>query len=134
VSRATPVLLAAFFAIATCILFSVGLALVYPGATPFDAIWTLKPERRALLMPYRMLAGPGFIALAMVFVLDSAGCFLRRDWGRKLAIVIFAANGIGDVVQLSLGHYLEGAIGVTVAGFLILALTRPHVRAAFDGV
>jgi hypothetical protein len=61
----------------------------------------------------------------------SLGCFGRRAWGRVLAIGIFAINGTGDVAQLFLGHYLEGAVGVAAAGLLIVWLTRAKVREAF---
>jgi uncharacterized membrane protein YccC len=56
---------------------------------------------------------------------------LGKPWGWWLAIVIFAANGIGDVLQFVMGRLLEGAFGVVVAGALVFWLTRPSVRAAF---
>jgi hypothetical protein len=67
-----------------------------------------------------------------VFVAASAGCLLRRRWGWWLAIVIFAANGFGDAVQLATGHVLEGAIGVAVAAAILFYLTRASVQQAFS--
>lgn len=122
--------IAVFFAIATCILISIGWALAMPG-TFFDAIWLLRPSREAMLMPYRALLGPGFLALAIAMALASFGCFARRPWGRWLAIAIFAANGTGDFVQILMGHVVEGVIGVIVAGALIYFLTRRSVAEAF---
>lgn len=128
--RAITILLGVFFTIATCILVIAGITLLWSG-TPLDAIWHLRPERHTELMVWRDIAGPGFLALAVPMVMAGIGCFLRRPWARWLAIAIFAANGLGDAVQLVIGHWLEGAIGVTVAGLLIVALWRS--KAAFAG-
>ena len=61
-----------------------------------EVIWKLYPARRALLMPYRMWLGPGFLILAIVMVSASIGCFRRRIWGWWLAITIFVINGLSD--------------------------------------
>lgn len=122
-TRTAPVLLGVFFALATLILIAVGSALLLPGSA-LENVWRLYEARRAMLMPYREWLGPGFLALALVMAAASAGCFARRDWGRKLAIAIFAVNGLGDVVQLFLGRVLEGAVGVTIATALIVLLAR----------
>ena len=121
-------LLAVFFAAAAVLVFIVGGALIFPDSQ-FANIWMLYPPRRALLMPYRLWLGPIFVALAPAFIAASAGCFLRRLWGWQLAIAIFAANGFGDAVQMVVGHRLEGAVGVLIAGWILFYLTR--VREAF---
>jgi hypothetical protein len=123
-------LIAFFFAVATLILIAVGVALMFPGGA-FERVWMLYPARRALLMPYRMFLGPGFLALAVVFAAASTGCFLRRRWGWGLAVAIFAANGLGDALQLATGHFLEGGIGVVAAAAILYYLTRAFVRHAF---
>ena len=46
-----------------------------------EVIWTLYPARRALLLPYWMWLGPGFLILGIVMVSTSVGCFRRRIWG-----------------------------------------------------
>ncbi|MGD0192206.1 MAG: hypothetical protein ABSD74_15810 [Rhizomicrobium sp.] len=125
-----PLLIAVFFTLATCILVAVGTALLLPGAAT-DAIWALYPARRALLMPHHLWLGPAFLTLAVVMLLASIGCFRRRTWGWWLAVAIFAVNGASDVVQLILGHILEGAIGVAVAGAILVYLFRPDVRRLF---
>ena len=129
-SRATPILLGVFFALATLIPVSVSTALYFPGSAA-EVVWKAYEARRAMLMPYRVWLAPGFFALAAVMAAASLGCFSRRSWGRHLAIAIFAVNGAGDVVQLFIGHVLEGTIGVTAAGLLIYWLTRPNVKDAF---
>lgn len=131
--KAKPVgifLIAIFFALATCVLISVGLALLFPG-TEMEAIWRLYPARRALLMPHRNWLGPGFLTLAFAMACASIGCFRRRTWGWSLAVAIFALNGIGDAVQLAMGHWIEGAVGVIVAGAVLLYLSRLNTKRAF---
>jgi hypothetical protein len=123
-------LIAIFFAIATCILLGVGTALLRPG-TILEVTWKLYPARRALLMPYRMWLGPGFLILAIVMVSASIGCFRRRIWGWWLAITIFVINGLSDAGQILIGHFLEGAIGVAVASAILFYLSRPKVRGTF---
>ena len=129
-SRIGILLLAIFFAIATGILIFAGAALVHPGAL-FDAVWRLKPDREPVLMAHRDLLGPFFLGLAVPMALASFGCFTRKRWARWLAMAIFAANGLGDLVQLAAGHMLEGAIGVAAAGLLIAFLMSRAAARAF---
>ena len=129
-TRAGVVLLAVFFAIATIILVSVGVALVHPG-TAFDLVWKLKPERESVLSAHRTLLGPFFLGLALPMAFASYGCATRKAWARWLAIVIFAANGLGDAAQLVAGHIGEGLVGVVAAGLLIFFLTRPSTVQQF---
>lgn len=123
-------LVAVFFAIATCILVGVGLTLLTPGSK-LEIIWRIYPARRALLMPYRFWLGPGFLLLAIVMASASIGCFRHRIWGWWLAMGIFLVNGLSDAVQILLGRFLEGGIGVLVAGAVLFYLSRPKVRGAF---
>jgi hypothetical protein len=123
-------LIAMFFAVATCVLVGVGTALLWPESK-LEIIWALYPARRSLLMPYRVWLGPGFLALAIVMLSASIGCFRHRKWGWSLAVGIFLVNGASDTGQMLLGHFLEGGIGVAVAGAILLYLSRPRVRTTF---
>ncbi len=96
-----------------------------------EAVWRLYPARRALLMPYRLWLGPGFLMLAIAMASASAGCFLKRPWGWWLSAMIFAINGLSDAAQILIGRVLEGGIGVTAAGAILFYLSRPNVRGAF---
>jgi hypothetical protein len=129
-TRVGIVLLAIFFDLATCILAAAGIALIWPD-TAFDVIWLLKPDRQALLWPYRHLWGPLFLFFTIPASCASYGFFRLRPWGRQLGIAIFAANGIGDIGQILLGHLWEGLLGATIAGLLLLFLTSPGVTRAF---
>jgi hypothetical protein len=123
-------LIAIFFALASCILLSVGVALLLPGSK-LETIWVLYPARRSLLIPYRIWLGPGFLTLAIGMLVASVGCFRHRKWGWWLAAAIFIVNGISDTGQILLGRLLEGGIGVAVAGAILLYLSQPKVRATF---
>jgi hypothetical protein len=50
-------------------------------------------------------------------------------WG--LAVVIIATQVLGDLVNLFMGEFVRGGVGVTIAGALLFYLLRPKVRAAF---
>lgn len=123
-------LLTVFFALATCVLVAVGAALLLPGSK-LEAIWTLYPARRVLLMPDRQWLGPAFLVLAAATASATAGCLLQRRWGWRLAVAIFAVNGLGDVAQLFMGHFPEGVVGIAVAAAMLVYLWRPAVREAF---
>lgn len=61
----------------------------------------------------------------------SVGWFRRRYWGWLLGAVIIGINAAGDLINLGLGKYLKGAVGVTIAGLLLFYLTRSGVRDYF---
>lgn len=117
------VLLGVFFALAACILTGVELALLSPESvigTP-----------RALLMPFHVWLGPDLPTLAAFMFLAGVGCILQRSWGWWLAVSISVVNGLSDTSLIILGHYAKGAIGVTIAGLILLYLFRPGVRISF---
>jgi hypothetical protein len=60
------------------------------------------------------------------------GCLYRKLWGWRMAIAIFAANGLGDTTTIITGRIWEGLIGVTVTVAIVFWLTRPQVKAAFQ--
>lgn len=123
--------IAIFFAAAACVLVGVSVALAFPGSQ-VEGIWRLYPARRAQLMPYRSWLIPGFLALAIPMALASIGCFRHRCWGWRLAVTIFAVNGLGDAAQLVMGRFLEGGVGVAVASAILLYLFRPSVLGTFS--
>jgi hypothetical protein len=128
--RVAPFVLGLFFAFATCVLVAVGFALLFPGS-PFDAVWSLYEARRAMLMPYRDWLGPGFLLLGAVMVCAFWGNLTRAQWGRWLAIGVFAGNALGDLAQVAMGHVAEGLLGAAIAVTLLVWLTRPATKALY---
>jgi len=128
--RIVPFLLGVFFALATCVLVTVGFALLFPGSM-FDAVWALYEARRGMLMPYRAWLGPGFLLLAAITVCAFWGNLTRAQWGRWLAIGVFAGNALGDLAQVAMGHVAAGLIGAAIAVVLLFWLTRPATKALY---
>lgn len=57
--------------------------------------------------------------------------FAIRIWGWWLTVAIFLVNGLSDVAQIFMGHFLERGIGVVAAGVILFYLSRSNVRGAF---
>jgi hypothetical protein len=130
VTRATPVILAIFFAAATILLVVVAISLLAPGS-PLDAVWWGSEKKLALLAPYRGLAGPGFLLLAVFMAAAAVGCYRRRGWGWGLAVAVISANAAGDVAQIFAGRTGDGVFGVVIAGVILVWLTTRAVRDQF---
>ena len=69
--------------------------------------------------------------MALLMALASFGMFVRRRWGWRLAIFIFAVSAMADAARIALGAVWEGVIGVAVAGVILWWLTRGRVRRMF---
>ena len=88
-------------------------------------------------MAYKQLAPLGntvgvlFLVLAATLTTAGIGWCQRRLWGWRLAVVIIAAQVLGDVVNCVRGDWLRGGTGVIIAGALSLFLLRPRIRATF---
>jgi len=72
-----------------------------------------------------------FIALAVVMLVVAIGWMKRRFWSWALAVVIIASQVVGALGNTIRGQYLQGAIGVLIAGVLLIYLLQPKVRTAF---
>jgi len=95
-----------------------GTTLVWPG-TALDHAWALNPRAYRELGPPGWKAGVPFLLLAATLCAAGVGWFRRRLWGWRLAVVLIAAQVIGNTINLFLGHIAEGATGVVVAGALL---------------
>ena len=131
VARLWPVGLGLFFAAATVICATVALTLAAPG-TALDWAWTLKPQAHLELAQWRALTAPMFAGLAVAMAFASYGTFRRRRWGWLLACALFAANGVGDAIQLMNGALTQGIIGVVIVAVLLVALFRSSTREVFS--
>ena len=127
----SAILLGGFFALAALMAGAAGASLLYPGEG-LDWIWAIKPEEHRQLLDLGPLPALGFLALATLLMLASAGSFLRRGWAWWLALALFVANAVGDAARIPLGAPREGIFGVAVVIPILWWLTRPRVRALFD--
>jgi hypothetical protein len=99
--------------------------------TVLDRVWTLNPVAHEQLAPLGGWVGILFLLLGAVLAAAGIGWFRRRLWGWRLAIIVILTQLLGDVVNCLRGEWLKGAIGVTVAGALLLFLLQRKIRAVF---
>ena len=107
-----------------------GVTLVWPG-TVLQRMWTLNPRAYERITPFGKVAGIAFLLLGMVLSIAAIGWRRRTLWGWRLAVIVIAAQVLGDGVNICLGRFVEGGIGATVSGALLFYLLRDRVRSAF---
>jgi hypothetical protein len=122
--------LGVFFVLGTAITAYAAVTLLKPG-TALDRLWALNKTGHAQLMSIGKGAGLGFAALSAVMCAASAGWFRRRYWGWALGTSIIGINAAGDLVNMTRGEHLKGAVGVAIAGPLLIYMTRSGVRSYF---
>jgi hypothetical protein len=119
-----------FLLVAPVILVVSAISLLVPR-TFLDQIWVVNETGYQQLLPVRGFVGIGFLALGVVIALAGTGLLKGRKWGWWLALLVFAANGIGDAVRFRSGDFLGGSIGLVVVAVILFYLTRPKVRDFF---
>ncbi len=107
-----------------------GVTLIWRGSF-LDRLWAIHPAAFQQLTVYGRIIGIPFLALGAALALAGAGWIKRRRWGWTLATIIIAGQVLGDLVNAFMGRPLEGAVGVAIAGALLVYLLRPATRAAF---
>jgi len=99
--------------------------------TILDRIWAINPKAYRQLAPLGGIVGGLFLVLAMSLVTAGIGWFRCRLWGWRLAVGIISVQVLGDAVNCARGEWLGGAIGVVIAGALLLFLLQPQIKARF---
>lgn len=122
--------LGAFFLFGATMAAYAAVTLLKPG-TLLDELWVLNKRGHAQLASLGKGAGLGFIVFSASLCAASVGWFRRRYWGWFLGTAIIAINAAGDLVNLATGEHLKGAVGVTIAGSLLIYMTRSAVRNYF---
>ena len=107
-----------------------GVSLLWRG-TPLDQMWRANPSAYQRLAPLGKPVGVSFFVLSASLAVAGIGWFKRRAWGLWLATAIIVTQVLGDLINLLLGHFLQGATGVLFAGALLFYLLRRKTRAAF---
>jgi|CZKY01.1.fsa_nt_gi hypothetical protein len=106
------------------------VTMLKPG-TVLDRLWALNKTGHAQLASLGKVAGLGFVVLSALLCAASVGWFRRRYWGWVLGVTIIAINAAGDLVNGAMGEWLKGAVGVAIAGLLLIYMTRSEVRNYF---
>jgi hypothetical protein len=107
-----------------------GTTLVWQGSA-LDRIWILNPHAHKELVPFGKAVDIPFLLLAATLALAGMGWFKRRRWGWALAVAVIATQVLGNLVNIWMAHYLEGGLGVVIAGTLLLYLVRADVKSVF---
>jgi hypothetical protein len=95
-----------------------GATLVWQG-TLLDRMWALNAPAYKQLSPFGKAVGIPFLVLSATLMAAGVGWFRRLPWGWGLAVAIIATQVLGDLVSMFMGHFIRGAIGVTIAGALL---------------
>jgi hypothetical protein len=106
------------------------VTLLKPG-TVLDRLWALNKTGHAQLASLGKGAGLGFVVLSALLCAAAVGWFQRRYWGWVLGTTIIALNAAGDLINGVMGEWLKGAVGVAIAGLLLIYMTRSEVRNYF---
>jgi hypothetical protein len=107
-----------------------GITLVMRG-TVLDRMWALNPRAYNELEPLGKTVGVPFLLLALALAFSGVGWLKRRRWGWQLAVVIIGVQVLANLVSLFGGRVVEGGLGLTIAGALLVYIIRPNVRGAF---
>jgi len=111
--------------------FLVAISTIFPG-TPLDVLWTLN---NSVSPGFRytssgMIFGYFLFILVLVVLSTVWGLLKGLKWAWWITVMIFVANGIGNIVRLALGG-IEGLVGIFITGGFLYYLTRPRVKHFF---
>jgi hypothetical protein len=109
-----------------------GISLLWPGTT-LDRMWKLNPSAYAEMAPVAKVAGCGFLFLGVTLGVACVGWFGRKLWAWRLVLAVFAIQLVGDFTNFFRGRVLGAVIGVSIAGLLLIFISRKSVRGAFGG-
>jgi uncharacterized membrane protein YccC len=94
-------------------------------------MWRLNPRAFQQLAPLGTWVGIPFLVLSAALACTAIGWFQRKRWSWWMAVLIIGMQVLGDCINFALGHLLEGATGVLIAGALLVYLMRDNVRMDF---
>jgi hypothetical protein len=120
-----------FLFFGTAMAFLAGTTLVWRG-TILDRMWALNPRAYDELAPLGKPMGLLFLSLALALALAGTGWLKRRRWGWQLAVALIGTEVLGNCVNIFFGRAVQGLVGVTIAGALLLYLLRANVKAVFE--
>jgi hypothetical protein len=112
-----------FFAFGATMAAYAAVTLLRPG-TILDALWALNKRGHAGLVLLGRSAVLLFAVLSVLLGLAAVGWFRRKYWGWMLGVTIIAINATGDLINAVMGEWLKGAVGVVIAGLLLIYMTR----------
>jgi hypothetical protein len=124
------VAIGAFFVFGAIMAAYAAVTLLKPG-TFLDALWALNRRGHAGLVVLGRGAVLLFVVLSVLLGLAAVGWLRRKYWGWMLGVTILAINATGDLINGVMGGWTKGAVGVVIAGLLLLYMLRREVRNYF---
>ena len=123
---------ALFLMAATLISAAVAISLLFPG-TFLDRMWNLNRPAYAAFQVLGRASGALMVLVGLVTTAAATGLLRGNGWAWRLAIAIFAVNGLGDVVDLFLNRdLLKSGSGVLIAALFLAMLLRRNVEVYFQ--
>ena len=119
-----------FFFFAASMASLAAITLGWPG-TFLDRAWELNKAGHGQLVPLGRIVAVPFSLLAAIALVAGIGWFKRRMWAWRVGVLGIAVNCVGDLINMAFGEFWKGAVGVVVAGLLLIYMTRGSVREYF---
>ena len=119
-----------FFFFAATMATLAAVTLGWPG-TFLDRAWELNKSGHAQLIPLGRIIALPFVAIALIALIAGVGWFKRRRWAWVVGVLGISVNCVGDVINMAIGEFWKGAVGVVVAGLLLIYMTRRNVGEYF---
>ncbi len=118
-----------FFLFGSIMATYAAVTLMKPG-TFLDRAWELNRSGHVALRSMGPMIGIPFLILATALFLAGIGWLQRKHWGWFLGTGIIASNLLADAIHLLLGDW-KSLVGIVIAGWLLLYMTRNRVRKYF---
>ena len=116
-------LLAIFFAFGASVCLLTILLLLFPGSG-LDSLWRINPDAHAAFQSLGKMSILLMLIVGAACAFAAIGLARNRLWGRNVALVILAANLIGDLINAFARHDLRTLIGLPIAGAMIFYLAH----------
>ena len=124
--------LGVFFAAGSLIALVAAVSLLSPGGL-LEPVWRLNPRARTAFSGLGFAAPALLVLVAAACGVASVGIFRRRRWGHRTAVGLISLNLLGDTVNAALGIEPRAAVGIPIAGALLVYLLSRRVRGYFGG-
>jgi hypothetical protein len=124
---------ALFLFLATAISSLTGSSLLFPQVA-WHGLWQWNRPAYAFLIEAHLqtMAGVLLLALGMVTGIAGRGLLRGKRWAWWIAVVVFAANGLGDLLTLVVRRdVVKGGSGVLIASLFLFLLMRSGTRRWF---
>ena len=116
-----------FFYLATVITFAGALSLLEPGSA-LDALWNLNPVAREGLDEIGGWATALFFLVSVACAVAAAGLWIRKAWGRRVAIGVLVVNMVGDFGSVFFRGDARALVGLPIAGILTAYLMSDRAK------